>query len=136
MIKVDVQQIKQRFGIIGNNAGLNRAIDVALQVAPTDLSVLITGESGVGKETFPQIIHQNSPRKHGQYIAVNCGAIPEGTIDSELFGHEKGSFTGAFGKRGTLACPDVGRHAGYQDDGLLRVFCSAGGIPRNLVGGR
>lgn len=91
MIKVDVQQIKQRFGIIGNNAGLNRAIDVALQVAPTDLSVLITGESGVGKETFPQIIHQNSPRKHGQYIAVNCGAIPEGTIDSELFGHEKGS---------------------------------------------
>ena len=72
MIKVDVQQIKQRFGIIGNNAGLNRAIDVALQVAPTDLSVLITGESGVGKETFPQIIHQNSPRKHGQYIAVNC----------------------------------------------------------------
>ena len=88
MIKVDVQQIKQRFGIIGNNAGLNRAIDVALQVAPTDLSVLITGESGVGKETFPQIIHQNSPRKHGQYIAVNCGAIPEGTIDSELFGHE------------------------------------------------
>lgn len=89
MIKVDVQQIKQRFGIIGNNAGLNRAIDVALQVAPTDLSVLITGESGVGKETFPQIIHQNSPRKHGQYIAVNCGAIPEGTIDSELFGHEK-----------------------------------------------
>ena len=77
MIKVDVQQIKQRFGIIGNSPGLNRAIDVALQVAPTDLSVLITGESGVGKETFPQIIHQNSPRKHGQYIAVNCGAIPE-----------------------------------------------------------
>ena len=94
-MKVDVQQIKQRFGIIGNNPGLNRAIDVALQVAPTDLSVLITGESGVGKETFPQIIHQNSQRKHGQYIAVNCGAIPEGTIDSELFGHEKGSFTGA-----------------------------------------
>ena len=94
MIKVDVQQIKQRFGIIGNNAGLNRAIDVALQVAPTDLSVLITGESGVGKESFPQIIHQYSRRKHGQYIAVNCGAIPEGTIDSELFGHEKGAFTG------------------------------------------
>ena len=99
MIKVDVQQIKQRFGIIGNSPGLNRAIDVALQVAPTDLSVLITGESGVGKETFPQIIHQNSPRKHGQYIAVNCGAIPEGTIDSELFGHEKGSFTGALADR-------------------------------------
>lgn len=98
-MKVDVQQIKQRFGIIGNNPGLNRAIDVALQVAPTDLSVLITGESGVGKETFPQIIHQNSLRKHGQYIAVNCGAIPEGTIDSELFGHEKGSFTGALADR-------------------------------------
>ena len=110
MIKVDVQRIKQRFGIIGNNAGLNRAIDVALQVAPTDLSVLITGESGVGKETFPQIIHQNSPRKHGQYIAVNCGAIPEGTIDSELFGHEKGSFTGALSDRkGYFEVAD-GRH--------------------------
>ncbi|MDR1866582.1 MAG: sigma 54-interacting transcriptional regulator [Bacteroidales bacterium] len=91
----DIQKIKQRFGIIGNAASLNRAIDIAMQVAPTDLSVLITGESGVGKEVFPQIIHQNSARKHGQYIAVNCGAIPEGTIDSELFGHEKGSFTGA-----------------------------------------
>ena len=96
---MDVQQVKQRFGIIGNNGALNRAIDVALQVAPTDLSVLITGESGVGKETFPQIIHQFSQRKHGQYIAVNCGAIPEGTIDSELFGHEKGSFTGALADR-------------------------------------
>ena len=85
-MKIDLQQIKQRFGIIGNSVGLNRAIDVALQVAPTDLSVLITGESGVGKEVFPQIIHQNSARKHGSYIAVNCGAIPEGTIDSELFG--------------------------------------------------
>lgn len=92
---MDVQQIKQRFGIIGNSPGLNRAIDIARQVAPTDLSVLITGESGVGKEVFPQIIHQFSVRKHGQYIPVNCGAIPEGTIDSELFGHEKGSFTGA-----------------------------------------
>ncbi len=91
----EVQKIKQRFGIIGNTPALNRAIDIAMQVAPTDLSVLITGESGVGKEVFPQIIHQNSTRKHGQYIAVNCGAIPEGTIDSELFGHEKGSFTGA-----------------------------------------
>ena len=98
-MKVDLQQIKQRFGIIGNNTALNRAIDIALQVAPTDLSVLITGESGVGKETFPQIIHQNSPRKHGQYIAVNCGAIPAGTIDSELFGHEKGSFTDARSER-------------------------------------
>ncbi len=96
---MDVQQIKQRFGVIGNSALLNRAIDIARQVAPTDLSVLITGESGSGKEIFPQIIHQFSVRKHGQYIAVNCGAIPEGTIDSELFGHEKGAFTGAHDKR-------------------------------------
>jgi transcriptional regulator with PAS, ATPase and Fis domain len=91
----DLQNIKQRFGIIGNYDGLNRAIDIAVQVAPTDLSVLISGESGTGKEIFPQVIHSHSARKHGQYIAVNCGAIPEGTIDSELFGHEKGSFTGA-----------------------------------------
>src|SRR5665811_1474873 len=91
----DLQSIKQRFGIIGNAPALHRAINIAIQVAPTDLSVLITGESGVGKESFPQIIHQFSARKHGAYIAVNCGAIPEGTIDSELFGHEKGSFTGA-----------------------------------------
>jgi transcriptional regulator with PAS, ATPase and Fis domain len=95
----DLQNIKQRFGIIGNYEGLNRAIDIALQVAPTDLSVLITGESGTGKEIFPQVIHSYSTRKHGQYIAVNCGAIPEGTIDSELFGHEKGSFTGASDSR-------------------------------------
>jgi transcriptional regulator with PAS, ATPase and Fis domain len=95
----DLQNIKQRFGIIGNNEELNRAIDIAVQVAPTDLSVLITGESGTGKEIFPQVIHNYSTRKHGQYIAVNCGAIPEGTIDSELFGHEKGSFTGATDSR-------------------------------------
>jgi len=95
----DLQNIKQRFGIIGNNDALNRAIDIAVQVAPTDLSVLITGESGTGKEIFPQVIHTFSTRKHGQYIAVNCGAIPEGTIDSELFGHEKGSFTGASDSR-------------------------------------
>ncbi|MCX6334513.1 MAG: sigma-54 dependent transcriptional regulator [Bacteroidia bacterium] len=95
----DLQNIKQRFGIIGNDEGLNRAIDIAVQVAPTDLSVLITGESGTGKEVFPQVIHNYSARKHGQYIAVNCGAIPEGTIDSELFGHEKGSFTGATDSR-------------------------------------
>jgi transcriptional regulator with PAS, ATPase and Fis domain len=95
----DLQNIKQRFGIIGNYIGLNRAIDIAFQVAPTDLSVLITGESGTGKEVFPQVIHYFSARKHGQYIAVNCGAIPEGTIDSELFGHEKGSFTGATDSR-------------------------------------
>ncbi|MDP6908276.1 MAG: sigma-54 dependent transcriptional regulator [Flavobacteriales bacterium] len=90
-----VDQIKQRFGIIGHSPLLNHAIDTAMQVAPTDISVLVTGESGTGKEVFPQIIHQMSARKHGPYIAVNCGAIPEGTIDSELFGHEKGSFTGA-----------------------------------------
>lgn len=94
-----IQQIKQRFGIIGNNAQLNRAIEVALQVAPTDLAVLITGESGTGKEVMPKIIHQLSARKHKEYVAVNCGAIPEGTIDSELFGHEKGSFTGAHDSR-------------------------------------
>ena len=130
-MKVDVQQIKQRFGIIGNNPGLNRAIDVALQVAPTDLSVLITGESGVGKETFPQIIHQNSQRKHGQYIAVNCGAIPEGTIDSELFGHEKGSFTGALADRkgyfevadgGAIFLDEVGELPTPTQARLLRVL--------------
>ncbi len=96
---MDIQSIKQRFGIIGNSPLLNRAIDIARQVAPTDITVLITGESGTGKEVFPKIIHQLSARKHGPYIAVNCGAIPEGTIDSELFGHEKGSFTGAHESR-------------------------------------
>ena len=130
-MKVDLQQIKQRFGIIGNNPALNRAIDIALQVAPTDLSVLITGESGVGKETFPQIIHQNSPRKHGQYIAVNCGAIPAGTIDSELFGHEKGSFTDARSERkgyfevadgGTLFLDEVGELPTQTQAYLLRVL--------------
>ncbi len=131
MVKTDVQQIKQRFGIIGNNPALDRAIDIALQVAPTDLSVLITGESGVGKETFPQIIHQNSTRKHGQYIAVNCGAIPEGTIDSELFGHEKGSFTGALADRkgyfevadgGTIFLDEVGELPIPTQARLLRVL--------------
>ena len=130
-MKIDIQQIKQRFGIIGNNAALNRAIDVALQVAPTDLSVLITGESGVGKEVFPQIIHQNSSRKHGQYIAVNCGAIPEGTIDSELFGHEKGSFTGALADRkgyyevadgGTIFLDEAGELPLPTQARLLRVL--------------
>ncbi|MGV8877506.1 MAG: sigma-54 interaction domain-containing protein [Sphingobacteriaceae bacterium] len=96
---MDIQEIKQRYGIIGNSPLLNRAIDIAAQVAPTDISVLITGESGSGKEVFSHIIHQMSPRKHGPFIAVNCGAIPEGTIDSELFGHEKGSYTGAIGER-------------------------------------
>ena len=131
MIKGDIQQIKQRFGIIGNNNELNRALDIALQVAPTDLTVLITGESGVGKETFPQIIHQNSARKHGQYIAVNCGAIPEGTIDSELFGHEKGSFTGALADRkgyfegadgGTIFLDEVGELPLSTQARLLRVL--------------
>src|SRR5574344_1601616 len=92
---MDLLSVKQRFGIIGNSEALGRALEMAMRVAPTDLSVLITGESGVGKEFFPQIIHASSARKHGNYIAVNCGAIPEGTIDSELFGHEKGAFTGA-----------------------------------------
>jgi len=96
---MDLQQIKQRFGIIGTDPTLERAIDIARQVAPTDLSVFITGESGTGKESFPQIIHHAGVRKHGPYIAVNCGAIPDGTIDSELFGHEKGSFTGAHDTR-------------------------------------
>jgi transcriptional regulator with PAS, ATPase and Fis domain len=95
----DLQNIKQRFGIIGNYIGLNRALDIAIQVSPTDLSVLLTGESGTGKEVFPQVIHSFSTRKHGPYFAVNCGAIPEGTIDSELFGHEKGAFTGATDSR-------------------------------------
>ncbi len=126
-----LQDIKQRFGIIGSNAVLERAIDIARQVAPTDLNVLINGESGTGKEVFPQIIHQNSTRKHGQYIAVNCGAIPEGTIDSELFGHEKGSFTGAHEARkgyfevadgGTIFLDEVGELPLSTQARLLRVL--------------
>ena len=131
MTKAEIQQVKLRFGIIGNNEALMRAIDIAIQVAPTDLSVLITGESGVGKESFPQIIHQYSRRKHGQYIAVNCGAIPEGTIDSELFGHEKGAFTGAIGERkgyfgeangGTIFLDEVGELPLPTQARLLRVL--------------
>ena len=127
----DLQAIKQRFEIIGNNYGLNRAIDIATQVAPTDLSVLITGESGVGKEIFPRIIHSYSSRKHAQYIAVNCGAIPEGTIDSELFGHEKGAFTGAVSDRkgyfevtdgGTIFLDEVGELPLSTQARLLRVL--------------
>lgn len=127
----EIQAVKQRFGIIGNSEELNRAIDIAVQVAPTDLSVLITGESGVGKETFPQIIHHYSHRKHGAYIAVNCGAIPEGTIDSELFGHEKGSFTGATADRkgyfevadgGTIFLDEVGELPLSTQVRLLRVL--------------
>ncbi|MHA7941965.1 sigma 54-interacting transcriptional regulator [Formosa sp. 3Alg 14/1] len=126
-----VQAIKQRFGIIGNNQKLNRAIEKAIQVAPTDISVLVTGESGVGKESIPKIIHQLSHRKHGKYIAVNCGAIPEGTIDSELFGHEKGAFTGATQTRsgyfevadgGTIFLDEVGELPLTTQVRLLRVL--------------
>jgi len=126
-----VQAIKQRFEIIGNDPKLNRAIEKAIQVAPTDISVLVTGESGVGKESIPKIIHSLSHRKHGKYIAVNCGAIPEGTIDSELFGHEKGSFTGATGARdgyfevangGTIFLDEVGELPLTTQVRLLRVL--------------
>ena len=128
---MEIQTIKQRFGIIGSSLALERAIDIARQVAPTDLSVLITGESGTGKEVFPQIIHQFSARKHGPYIAVNCGAIPEGTIDSELFGHEKGSFTGAHEARkgyfevadgGTIFLDEVGELPLATQARLLRIL--------------
>lgn len=128
---MDIQSIKQRFGIIGHSAVLDRAIDVARQVAPTDISVLINGESGVGKEVFPKIIHQLSARKHGPFIAVNCGAIPEGTIDSELFGHEKGSFTGAHEARrgyfevvnnGTIFLDEVAELPLLTQVRLLRVL--------------
>ena len=131
MSKQTLQQVKQRFSIIGVSHELERAIDTALQVAPTDLSVLITGESGVGKENFPQIIHQYSKRKHGPYFAINCGSIPEGTIDSELFGHEKGSFTGATANRkgyfesangGTLFLDEVGELPMSTQARLLRVL--------------
>ena len=126
-----IQSTKQRFGIIGNDPKLNRAIEKAIQVAPTDISVLVTGESGVGKENIPKIIHSLSHRKHGKYIAVNCGAIPEGTIDSELFGHEKGSFTGATGTRegyfevadgGTIFLDEVGELPLTTQVRLLRVL--------------
>ncbi len=128
---MDIQDIKQRFGIIGNSPLINRAIDIARQVAPTDITVLITGESGSGKEVFSHIIHQISARKHGPFIAVNCGAIPEGTIDSELFGHEKGSFTGAHEARkgyfevvngGTIFLDEVGELPLGTQARLLRVL--------------
>ena len=127
----EVQKIKQQFGIIGNDPALLRAIDTAIQVAHTDLSVLITGESGVGKEFFPKIVHTNSVRKHGKYIAVNCGAIPEGTIDSELFGHVKGAFTGAVNERkgyfseadgGTIFLDEVAELPLSTQARLLRVL--------------
>lgn len=128
---MDIRSIKQRFGIIGNSPLLDRAIYTAMQVAPTDISVLVSGESGVGKEVFPQIIHQLSARKHGNYIAVNCGAIPEGTIDSELFGHEKGAFTGATDSRkgyfevangGTIFLDEVAELPVSTQVRLLRVL--------------
>jgi len=128
---MNIQDIKQKYGIIGNNAMLERAVDIARQVAPTDLNVVINGESGTGKEIFPQIIHQHSARKHGPYIAVNCGAIPEGTIDSELFGHEKGAFTGATETRkgyfevangGTIFLDEVGELPLATQARLLRVL--------------
>lgn len=127
----DIQSIKQRFKIIGNNPQLNRAIEIAVQVAGTDLTVLINGESGTGKDVIPQIIHQNSSRKHKNYFAINCGAIPEGTIDSELFGHEKGSFTGAYETRkgyfevadgGTIFLDEVGELPLATQARLLRVL--------------
>lgn len=126
-----LQKIKQRYGIVGNAEGLNRALDIAVQVAPTDLPVLIEGESGVGKEVIPKIIHDNSSRKHSKYFAINCGAIPEGTIDSELFGHAKGAFTGAIGERegyfgvangGTLFLDEVGELPLATQARLLRVL--------------
>lgn len=133
MAEIDITTVKQRFGIIGNSDAMNRALGVALRVAPTDLSVLVTGESGVGKEYFPQIIHAYSARKHAKYVAVNCGAIPEGTIDSELFGHEKGSFTGATEARkgyfeeadgGTIFLDEVGELPLSTQVRLLRVLQS------------
>lgn len=128
---MDIQSIKRRFGIIGHSPRLDRAIDVACQVAPTDITVLITGESGTGKEVFPKIIHHLSARKHGPYIAVNCGAIPEGTIDSELFGHEKGAFTGAHDARkgyfevvngGTIFLDEVAELPTLTQVRLLRIL--------------
>ena len=125
------QDIKQRFGIVGQSSKLERAIEIAVQVAPTDISVLITGESGTGKESMPKIIHHSSQRKHNNYIAVNCGAIPEGTIDSELFGHEKGAFTGASDNRkgyfevangGTIFLDEVGELPMSTQVRLLRVL--------------
>lgn len=127
----ELQKIKQRYSIVGNSDGLNHALDVALQVAPTDLSVLIIGESGVGKEIIPRVIHDNSPRRREKYFAINCGSIPEGTIDSELFGHEKGSFTGAIGEsegyfgianKGTIFLDEVGELPIQTQARLLRVL--------------
>ena len=127
----EIQRVKQRYNIVGNSEGLNHALDIALQVAPTDLSVLIVGESGVGKEIIPRVIHDNSPRRREKYFAINCGSIPEGTIDSELFGHEKGSYTGAVGEadgyfgvanKGTIFLDEVGELPMATQARLLRVL--------------
>ena len=133
MTNQELQILKNKYDIIGNDPALNRALEVAMTVAPTDISVLVTGESGVGKENIPRIIHQNSPRKRGKYFAINCGAIPEGTVDSELFGHEKGSFTGAVEMRrgyfeeadgGTLFLDEIGELPMATQAKLLRVLQS------------
>ena len=131
MNTTELQRIKQRYNIVGNDEALNHALDIALQVAPTDLSVLIVGESGVGKEIFPRVIHDNSPRRREKYFAINCGSIPEGTIDSELFGHEKGAYTGAIGEsegyfgvanKGTIFLDEVGELPLATQARLLRVL--------------
>ena len=131
MNTTELQRIKQRYNIVGNSDDLNHALDVALQVAPTDLSVLIVGESGVGKEIIPRVIHDNSPRRRERYFAINCGSIPEGTIDSELFGHEKGAYTGAVGEsegyfgvanKGTIFLDEVGELPMATQARLLRVL--------------
>ena len=133
MTNQELQILKNKYDIIGNDPALNRALEVAVSVAPTDITVLVTGESGVGKENIPRIIHQNSPRKRGKYFAINCGAIPEGTVDSELFGHEKGSFTGAVEMRrgyfeeadgGTLFLDEIGELPMETQAKLLRVLQS------------
>jgi transcriptional regulator with GAF, ATPase, and Fis domain len=133
MTNLELQSLKNKYDIIGNDPALNRALEVAVTVAPTDITVLVSGESGVGKENIPRIIHQNSPRKRGKYFAINCGAIPEGTIDSELFGHEKGSFTGANEMRrgyfeeadgGTLFLDEIGELPLASQAKLLRVLQS------------
>jgi DNA-binding NtrC family response regulator len=131
MNNTELQRVKQRYNIVGNSEGLNHALDIALQVAPTDLSVLIVGESGAGKEIIPRVIHDNSPRRREKYFAINCGSIPEGTIDSELFGHEKGSYTGAIGEsegyfgtanKGTIFLDEVGELPLATQARLLRVL--------------
>ena len=140
MTNQELQTLKNKYDIIGNDPALNRALEIAMAVAPTDITVLVSGESGVGKENIPRIIHQNSLRRRGKYFAINCGAIPEGTIDSELFGHEKGSFTGASEMRkgyfeeangGTLFLDEIGELPLASQAKLLRVLQSGEGY-RNV----